>query len=488
VSMPTATSISGARPQVQGAHPFLKIGPIARLLFIIFFLVFGVFRHGVPLVLGQEQEWGLVLLVVLRIANEYLVLAPILHAFPNVGYLHPLVYPFLFSTFRSVVENPLGLFMQLGGHIVPLENSPALGPTHPELLQLNIQDEYYQACWMLAIFAGYFLFRRLPVVRFRPLPETNRPLKFILLGAAILAVAIAFFQTQGGVVNWIVSWGLLGGRREAMEGLGPILKLFLSGFFVPLAWYLTRGKRVLSHPVWYVYLLAFAFLCFAAVGSRSSVFLVFIAFFMAWMLKNKSIPYLAIGGATIVVLFLFGLLGQIRSASTYSGGDLRVEDIDVSVGNNLDYAEKEGAMWAGLGTNIAIYGKVTEEVGFLYGRTYVAALTFFVPRFIWPSKPHGAGYYTGKEIFKQTAGVPPGPVAEAYWNFGWPGILGIGLLNGLLISWVVNLHLANYQHPGWQVLFIIIITTSVSLSTLGMTNLLQKLFWVVPGLKFLRLL
>lgn len=67
---------------------------------------------------------------------------------------------------------------------------------------------------------------------------------------------------------------------------------------------------------------------------------------------------------------------------------------------------------------------------------------YFVPRLIWPEKP--VGFAPGAAFYEQVTGrrgsLVGGTIyADAYWNFGWFGVIGIGLLFGVLLGVVSRL-------------------------------------------------
>ncbi len=79
-----------------------------------------------------------------------------------------------------------------------------------------------------------------------------------------------------------------------------------------------------------------------------------------------------------------------------------------------------------------IMNAVPEELPYAWGRTIAVWALSPVPREIWPGKPvTQPGPEIGAVVYDQrVAGVPPGLVAEGYWNFGWLGALGLCWLAG----------------------------------------------------------
>lgn len=86
-----------------------------------------------------------------------------------------------------------------------------------------------------------------------------------------------------------------------------------------------------------------------------------------------------------------------------------------------------------LATSSNIIRAVPDRLPYASGDTVVAWLAAPVPRAVWPEKPIvSAGPIIGSLLYgNERSGVPPGLIAEAYWNFGLTGSLLIPLLVGL---------------------------------------------------------
>jgi oligosaccharide repeat unit polymerase len=89
----------------------------------------------------------------------------------------------------------------------------------------------------------------------------------------------------------------------------------------------------------------------------------------------------------------------------------------------------------GVAKTAHIIDAVPERLDYQYGKTLVLWLAAPVPRTLWKEKPViSTGQIIGEEVFgsgigASGGGVPPGFVAEMYWNFGFLGVfLGMFLL------------------------------------------------------------
>jgi oligosaccharide repeat unit polymerase len=83
---------------------------------------------------------------------------------------------------------------------------------------------------------------------------------------------------------------------------------------------------------------------------------------------------------------------------------------------------------------------VPKREGYLYGATYLAALTLFIPRSIWPDKPGLCGSLAARTFYFDNAdwGIPCDSIGEAYWNFGIPGVCVVFFLYGYFHKWLAQ--------------------------------------------------
>lgn len=77
----------------------------------------------------------------------------------------------------------------------------------------------------------------------------------------------------------------------------------------------------------------------------------------------------------------------------------------------------------------------TKYYGLSYGKQFLGALFFFIPRSIWTSKPYG----TGRTAFELTSqhwytNVSAPLISEAWVNFGIVGIVIVGILLGYIVK------------------------------------------------------
>ncbi len=462
--------------------PFINIPGWLNVFLKIYFIVYRVFIPIYTVILNPEQE-GLFLFTLLNIIYFTLIFLPVLVPFKNIGIIHPLVFTLLLGLLKGIVSssgaNFLTPFFQTD---FTFESSAAFRVNDPityDLVSLNLQASLFDIIAISFFYFGYLSFGNRAVyfkVPHLPIPALFSSLKKVIPIISVLSilVLILFFNSQGGITTYISSWGT--SRKEAMMDLGVYLSFMKIFYIFPLIWFIMNGAKLKGNPILLFVLIITIISGFFLVGSRSGIVSATIPFFIVWIVRNKKIPLLRPALVGILFLGLFGVLGQFR-ASTYDN------QVNWDVFSNLDLSESinksedELYLWQGLNADIAIYAKVPDQTDYLYGKSYVGALLFFIPRTIWHEKPRGTGYYVGQNIFGLSqAGIPPSETSEAYYNFGILGILIIFFFKGRLYKIVVN-RILRYGLTDDIFFFIayIVFIMSFSFSVLALVSFFQLL-------------
>ena len=115
------------------------------------------------------------------------------------------------------------------------------------------------------------------------------------------------------------------------------------------------------------------------------------------------------------------------------------------------------------------------EHDLLLGKTYIPILSKFIPRQLWPNKPQetfGNDYgrsYMFIPDYDKTTSVGLSTLIESYINFGFTGILLLGLFYGLLYRYLNNLiyDVKDNNHLSFLFIFISIFLSITSESNLS---------------------
>jgi hypothetical protein len=211
-------------------------------------------------------------------------------------------------------------------------------------------------------------------------------------------------------------------------------------------------------------------------------------YLMAWVMVNRNFPIVKVIMGGFLFLILFGMLGMLRSSGTYEGKEADWNVLDQDASTYLSYTFSEGAKRAQEKPDLAVMRRVPEEVDYLYGQTYLYLLSTYIPRAIWPDKPHSGAYYTGYYIFNVPWGIPVGEIGEVYWNFGAIGFLFFFIFKGFVYKVFVNTFIAYHQYVAVAVLYFTFLFGGGSFASLTLADFFREIIYLFVGLKFLRLI
>jgi oligosaccharide repeat unit polymerase len=173
-------------------------------------------------------------------------------------------------------------------------------------------------------------------------------------------------------------------------------------------------------------ILTFGLIFFGARGTLVSIYLnVLICYFV--MLGTKVSMTRMVSFMSAALLFMF-YLGNVRAGDYSPGGFIASFVALVFYGNN--FSDLRDFAW--------VYS-AWDHV-YWNGKTYLAAITSFVPRFASEFRDNWAlGARTASTVGfdpQVHPGLRPGVFGEGFFNFGLPGVIIVGLMLGLTTRWV----------------------------------------------------
>ena len=106
---------------------------------------------------------------------------------------------------------------------------------------------------------------------------------------------------------------------------------------------------------------------------------------------------------------------------------------------------------------------VPEKMDYLRGETLYGWLATPIPRSMWEDKPMWAekGPLINQKIFADRggiSGIPPGLIAEFYWNFGFLGVCGGLFFTGLLLRHLFLMFTQYSDRPGSVLIYTLMVT------------------------------
>jgi hypothetical protein len=141
--------------------------------------------------------------------------------------------------------------------------------------------------------------------------------------------------------------------------------------------------------------------------------------------------------------------------------------------------------------------RVPRTIEYDYGKSWVTLLYNFIPRFLWKEKPDlrkiQTSYWAVKFGYarisfheKSAANLPS--VVDGYWNFGWPGIIIVGVIFGSLTK--LFCLVGTLRRPETTALGVMLLSQNMVNMCLGTIAgaLPQKIVGIVVSMLILKIL
>lgn len=141
---------------------------------------------------------------------------------------------------------------------------------------------------------------------------------------------------------------------------------------------------------------------------------------------------LVVGASVVLVAF-----GSLTFARAQSQGTFTETIASITLDGGLEALIFDRNMLE-LSKTAHVINRVPSELPYAYGATIATYLFAPVPRELWPAKPLvSPGPVIGNVVYgNKVSGVPPGVIAELFWNFGVAGVLVGCALIGMLVRYL----------------------------------------------------
>ena len=254
---------------------------------------------------------------------------------------------------------------------------------------------------------------------------------------------------------------------------GAALSKFV--FYLALAWTLYHRKPWLNVMTFAAVIALIQTVALSFVmSSRASVVLILLDASIIYYLFRGRIEIQRIVLAGIVSIGLLIVMAASRSSSDQTMGELIEKTF---AGRDMLDVSKSAH----------IINAVPSRIDYRYGETLYGWLVAPIPRSMWENKPMWAerGTFLMREVFGDKGGLtgmPPGMLAEFYWNFGWAGVLIGMFVMGVLFRQLFVTFDSLPRSPTSVLIYTMILTrlTIFSLGTDFGTGFLKAGLDVVP--------
>jgi hypothetical protein len=283
---------------------------------------------------------------------------------------------------------------------------------------------------------------RLAVLRGDHWSERRLTLALVLLMAVAITGVVLFVKNTVGVLlleNISAHRGL---ARELSEyrAYGYLrLMASMSDLVCYLAWarmMMNRSRRWRYRGFFLLAVLSSLFF-YAFTSSRGGVLIIFVNLTaIAYFLRGKRLNFKLMLPFAVIGLYLLKVLTAIREWGIEEAfarakfSPLRLFDPIVFTTNLIDVSKTAHIMNA-----------IPRLLDYQLGKTVALLALAWIPRDLWPDKPvvnvdNTLGMAISGTTLYGSSGLPPGIVAESFWNFGYPGIVVGCFLLGFLLRWV----------------------------------------------------
>ncbi|WP_195574320.1 O-antigen polymerase [Paenibacillus sp. 1001270B_150601_E10] len=284
------------------------------------------------------------------------------------------------------------------------------------------------------------------------------------LAAILLAISIAsfgyIFMLQGGMDAMLAA---MVNRREEYEGLAYIRNMVsLGGVSALLFLFGGAPKRGIAAAV----LTTAMMMLFGGRGAALLGVLLPFGIVYHYFIRRLSFALLAPVAAGVLLIAL--MWGNMRMEGEMNLSVSGLGELMFKAGNQLQTADIVPAIVSGVDSGL---------IAFTYGEPITRIFYAPIPRSIWPNKPitdeTGVVGYTlmGPDYW----GLPAGNYGWAYFNFGWLGVIVLGVLTGACV-WIWKRQLLEKRRS--HLTMVLYASTIVYISQIFAASAQIKVLWM----------
>ena len=321
--------------------------------------------------------------------------------------------------------------------------------------------------------AGYYWFKKSQLQKSVPIARLELNKSKAVLYCVIVGLLLPLLFNLRGIIP-----------NELQQPLSALLRVLQNQVLVAigvLGWIYYARRDSKWYGVWLYALVALTALRGISTGSIEEALVPIGVLFMVKWVYTRRMSLAMVAVVVALTLFLSPVKGDYRqqvwlgeapdAAQMSSAAKVRLwvgeaTDywIDTLSGNrNLREATAGATGRADFIHQVAhIHSMTPAVVPFQYGSTYSYFAVALIPRIFWPEKPtagdangfFAVSYGLTTEEGAKTTTFGVSLIGEAFINFGWPGVVVLMLLQGLIISLLERLFAGVESGPGGQAVFI----------------------------------
>ncbi|SDJ32520.1 oligosaccharide repeat unit polymerase [Pedobacter sp. ok626] len=287
---------------------------------------------------------------------------------------------------------------------------------------------------------------------------------FFITSSMLILISISglflFINAQGGLFS-IESISSYRGVSDNLSEASPhaYLRLLVSfsgiNLFLLTAWLIKCDEmKLIAYLFWLISFLTFVFFNFYISQRAAIVFMLVQLTALSYYLKGFKLPKLKFAVGIIFALIIFQLMSILRNVR-----DVESEEVKLNISKALEPAILTTNM-IDISKTAHIMDAIPSKMDYEYGATLVTVFIAWIPREFWPDKPvTNVDNTIGIKVFGATTygsgGVPPGLIAELFWNFWIPGVIIGCYLIGLLLKIINQTILSNIANPNMVIIYVV---------------------------------
>lgn len=284
-------------------------------------------------------------------------------------------------------------------------------------------------------------------------------LTFLLLIISICGL-VMFINVQGGLFS-LESISSYRGVSDTLSEAAPhsYLRLLVSfsglNLFLLSTWLVKyKTKKVLVYSLWFASFLTFMFFNFYISQRGAIVFTLVQLTAISYYINGFKLPKLKLFVGLVIALSIFQVMSSLRGVK-----DVESQKVELSLTKALEPAILTTNM-IDVSKTAHIINAIPDKLNYEYGATLITIFIAWIPRELWANKPvTNVDNTIGIEVYGASTygsgGVPPGIIAELYWNFWIPGVIIGCFLLGFLLKVIDQTVLANISNPNVILLFVV---------------------------------
>jgi oligosaccharide repeat unit polymerase len=282
---------------------------------------------------------------------------------------------------------------------------------------------------------------------------------FFLVIVSITGLVL-FINAQGGLFS-LESISSYRGVSDTLSEAAPhsYLRLLVSfsglNLFLLTTWLIRYDTRKsLVYMLWFISFLTFIFYNFYISQRGAIVFTLVQLTALSYYIKGFKLPKFKLFVGLIFALTIFQIMSALRGVK-----DVENQDVKLSITKALEPAILTTNM-IDVSKTAHIMNAIPGKLDYEYGATLITIFIAWIPREFWPNKPvTNVDNTIGIQVYGATTygsgAVPPGIIAELYWNFWVPGVLIGCFLLGLLLKTIDQTVLAYITNPNMVIIYVV---------------------------------